>query len=505
MRPYEVAVIAANIAAFLLLIVPWRAKARWMGYAMLVPAAVAAAQVLIEAPRWQLLPAYVLAAVFPPIGLSRQSRTRRHGQPDRRRRAGRWVTGTSIGLAVLTLILSAVLPVALPVFRFPRPTGPYDIGTVTYHWVDFDRSEAFTSRPDDRRELMVQIWYPATSEPSAPRAPYLDRADVVAPALARFMRLPGFTLQHLELITTNAVAAAPVANTARSYPVLVFLEGLGGYRQMNTFQVEELASHGYIVAAIDQPYTASMVVFPDGREAAFDTRMEPPHRQPGYDPDTSAAHSAYADTRMPYLAQDVTFTLDQLTAINESDPYGILTGRLDLHRTGLFGHSLGGIVGSIACQREPRLRACLLEDAYMPTEVVEAGLTQPTMWITRDADTMRLERQRTGGWPESAIAEHLTTMRSVYEGLPGDGYYVEVDGMFHVDMNDVPLLSPLTNALGISGPIGGQRAHDIINAYTSAFFDRHLRRQPAPLLDGPAGDYPDVHLGSRRDVMSTQG
>jgi alpha-beta hydrolase superfamily lysophospholipase len=50
--------------------------------------------------------------------------------------------------------------------------------------------------------------------------------------------------------------------------VLLFLEGATGFRQMNTFQVEELVSHGYVVAAIDQPGAAAAVVFPDGRQAA---------------------------------------------------------------------------------------------------------------------------------------------------------------------------------------------------------------------------------------------
>jgi len=36
---------------------------------------------------------------------------------------------------------------------------------------------------------------------------------------------------------------------------------------MNTFQIEELTSHGYIVVAIDQPYAAAVVVFPDMRQA----------------------------------------------------------------------------------------------------------------------------------------------------------------------------------------------------------------------------------------------
>lgn len=49
------------------------------------------------------------------------------------------------------------------------------------------------------------------------------------------------------------------------YPVLIFMEGLSGLPQMNTFQIEELVSHGYVVAAVDQPYAAAQVVFPDGR------------------------------------------------------------------------------------------------------------------------------------------------------------------------------------------------------------------------------------------------
>jgi hypothetical protein len=35
-------------------------------------------------------------------------------------------------------------------------------------------------------------------------------------------------------------------------------------------------------------------------------------------------------------------------------------------------------------------------------------------------------------------------MRSVYERLPGDGYYTQVPGTFHADMTDVPLWSPET-------------------------------------------------------------
>ena len=80
--------------------------------------------------------------------------------------------------------------------------------------------------------------------------------------------MPEFTFGHFKYITTNAIPSAPVADNEPSYPVLIFLEGAIGFRQMNTFQVEALVSHGYIVAAIDQPYAAAEVVFPDGSQAA---------------------------------------------------------------------------------------------------------------------------------------------------------------------------------------------------------------------------------------------
>jgi hypothetical protein len=89
-------------------------------------------------------------------------------------------------------------------------------------------------------------------------------------------------------------------------------------------------------------------------------------------------------------------------------------------------------------------------------------------------------------------------MRAVYQGLPGAGYFVRVPGTFHSNFTDIPNWSPLIAWIGLAGPIGAQRAHDIINAYSLAFFDRHLSGHPATLLDGPARDDPDVLFESRR-------
>lgn len=487
MRLFEVLLSLANLLAFFSLAFRLPRAVRWMRH--LPPAAlpVAGVQALLEGPRWQMVPAYVLAGLFFFAWLRAKAALAR---------------GLVAGLGAVGLPISIALPLLAPVFRFPPPGGPYRIGTLTYHWVDTSRPEILGD-PSAHRELMVQIWYPARDETSSARAPYVQGADALAPGLARLGQLPGFAFGHLRYVTTNAIPSAPVADEEPSYPVLLFLEGLGGFRQMNTFQVEELVSHGYIVAAIDQPYTAAAVVFPDGRQAAgLPVDQSKPLVLQSYLPSETAPtlHGrAFSEGLIPYLAQDVLFTLDRLLDLNRDDPNGILTGRLDLERAGTFGVSLGGIVAAESCRLAPQLHACLFMDAPMPVNVVREGLQQPTMIITRDAETMRLERERAGGWPEYEIDIHQTSMREVYDRLPGEGYYLQVPGIFHIDFTDVPSWSPLAGRLGFSGLLPVERSRAILNAYTLAFFERHLKGRPAPVLDGPSAQYPEVLFESRQN------
>jgi pimeloyl-ACP methyl ester carboxylesterase len=420
-------------------------------------------------------------------------------------RARKWIWRLAIALTIIFAALGLALFVALPVPQFPQPGGPYGIGTLTYHWVDANRAEAFSADANARRELMVQIWYPAKAGPSSsplPRAPYVQDGDALAKAISRLTPLPQVLFRQIKHVSTHAVESAPMATDRPNYPVLLFLEGAMGFRQMNTFQVEALVSHGYVVVAIDQPYTAAVVAFPDGREVgALPLAQMIPLIHQSYSP---AATPPTLNSRVvekgiiPYLAQDVSLTLNRLAALNQADPNAVLTGRLDLLHVGTFGVSLGGIVGAEACLREPRLRACLFMDAAMPVDVVKSGLQQPAMWITRDAETMRLERRRSGGWPEAEISEHLASMQALFGNLRGAGYFVQVPGMFHINLTDIPYWSPALRWLRVIGPMDAHRAHDIINAYSLAFFNRHLLDKTEPLLDGPASQYPEVILNARR-------
>lgn len=504
MRLFEMMLVLSNLLVFTLLVMPIPVLLHWLRYSVWLTLLLAGLQVFIEGPRWPMAPAYLLAGVLFLFWLVQA----RDGLPLSAHGLGGWLVA---GLGVFILAISAALPLLVPVFRFEKPTGPYAIGTLTYHWVDTSRLEIFTLDREQAglpgwRELVVQIWYPAQIDQHSPRTPYLPEAGKLMDEFARVQGKPVIRLlgSSQKYVTTHTVEAAPVAAEEPSYPVLIFMEGSTGFRQMNTFQVEELVSQGYIVVVIDHPYAAASVVFPDGRQAVMPSldQFQPLVRASYIPPEQTPVVNGQVleGGIIPYLAQDVIFSLDQLAALNQADPNQILTGKLDLQRVGALGVSMGGIVASEACRLDDRFQACLFMDAAMAASTVQSGLQQPGMWITRDAGTMRLERQRAGGWPEIEIAAHLDSMRAVYASLPGDGYFVQVPGIFHSNFTDIPAWSPLIPWLGLSGPVEVQRGFDILNGYSLAFFDRHVKGElPAGQFDALARLYPEVILETRRE------
>jgi pimeloyl-ACP methyl ester carboxylesterase len=478
MRLFEILLIACTFLFVWLTALHPVPSLMWKRVAVLGMVLAAGAHLVFEGSRWQLYPVYLLTYLVLANLLLRLPK----------RFMG--VVGA------MAIFIAITLSVLLPVFRFEETTGPYDIGTVTYHWVDGSRAEVFSSDPKTRREMMVQFWYPAKTGTSLPSAPYVEDADALSAAQARLHGWPSFMLGHLKYVKSNARTGAPVVEEQLNFPVIIFLEGITGYRQMNTFQVEYLVSRGYVVVAIDQPFVAATVNFPDGRRISgwSKERMNPMIQQSitPVQPAPSFNGTTFDAGIIPYFVKDVGFLLDQIVALNIDDPNAILKGRLDLNHIGIFGVSLGGIVVAEACRTERRLRACLVMDAPMPGSIMLDGLQQPSMWITRDAQTMRNEN-----WSKFDIDQLQPSMRAVFEKSTGDGYFVEVSGLFHANLTDIPHFSPLLKWLGITGSIDATRAHNVINAYTVAFFDRYLAGPPATILDGANEQFPEVRLERR--------
>jgi hypothetical protein len=73
-------------------------------------------------------------------------------------------------------------------------------------------------------------------------------------------------------------------------------------------------------------------------------------------------------------------------------------------------------------------------------------------------------------------------------------YYLTVTGTVHGSFGDTVLLTPIEKYIGTREKIDGQKMLKIMNAYTLAFFNKHLKGMDSPLLDGPSPDFPEVIL-----------
>ncbi len=470
MRPLEILTGLVLFVALLEPLVTWRGKPRWLAFLPSVGLIVALAQILVEGYRWQMLPSELFA-----LGLFALSLPRVRQKNETSRRRIQLVLG---GAGMVLLILVVALPWLFPIPQLPTPNGEYQIGTVTYDWVDHARDEIYGTTPGAKREVMVQVWYPATPSADAKPEPWMDHLNVVGPAISRYLHLPDFFLDHLVYARTHAYANAPVSNRVARYPVVVYSHGWNGFRSVAANQMEALASHGYIAVAIDHTYGAMVTVFADGRIA-----LNNPSILAG-DPTTDAYQHATETLEATY-ASDVRFVLDQLGVLDAGQLDPRLAGKFDLARVGLFGHSTGGGAIILACSRDPRCKAGLGMDAWVgpvPTSVIPNPLTQPFMFMKSQV------------W---ATPQNDARLDEFYRGLTSDGYRLTIRGTQHYDFTLLPLLTPLAPYLKLKGPLDGPRVLQITDDYLVAFFDRYLMKQSVPLLVGASSNYPEVIFEKR--------
>jgi len=73
------------------------------------------------------------------------------------------------------------------------------------------------------------------------------------------------------------------------------------------------------------------------------------------------------------------------------------------------------------------------------------------------------------------------------------GYEMTILGSSHANYSDSPLFCRMKRFTG-AGPINIARAMQIINDYSTAFFEQHLKGIHQNLLDGPSLSYPEVRF-----------
>lgn len=361
-------------------------------------------------------------------------------------------TGTAgkarvIASAVLSVLL--ILPALVPAFVFTnynglKTGGPYGIRESSAILVDADMADPFES-DESRREVPVHFYYP---------------------------------------------------DAEGSFPLIVFSHGAFGYYQSNYSTYAELASNGYVVAALDHPHHAFFSKDTDGRIVIVDS---------GFLSDAIAVSNGEKNMEEEYAlfrewmdlrSADMNFVLDTFEAAKAEnaldsawrtdDESGILRvlSLTDTDRIGVMGHSMGGATAVSAGRTRDDIDAVIVLDGTMLGEIVsfENGAAA---YNEDPYPVPLLDFGKKSDYSETAQAQNEYQFAYVNQYVIGrarDGKRVLFTDAGHMDFTDLPLFSPFLASMLGSESIDHEAFTLRLNGLVLRWFDYYLKGKGSPDL-----------------------
>jgi predicted dienelactone hydrolase len=369
----------------------------------------------------------------------------------------------------------------------PSPTGRYAVGRRFAVWTDSGRRDPVDAAR--AREVPVWIWYPVERTSSLDDLPALPPQWRERRIAALGAKLGQAVARAAGTLAVHARADAPFARDAHGLPVLLFTPGLGWLASDYSVMLEDLASHGYVVVGIASPGLADVVRFPDGRVVVRTLGI---------------GEAIGAD--QAHVHADAAFVLGRVRMLAD-DPASFLHGRIDVGRTGAFGHSLGGTTSLVIAARDSGVRAAVNLDGDPMGDVVAVRPTQPLLLVSSENPTIteappgkparfleltregleRSERRRTSDWLGIASGAR-------------EAWRVRILGTHHLNFEDAALASsmlvgPEQRWMRV-GPIDGARGLAVATELVRGFFDHTLGGGRSFLA--VATKIPEVRVEGRR-------
>lgn len=161
-----------------------------------------------------------------------------------------------------------------------------------------------------------------------------------------------------------------------------------------------------------------------------------------------------------------------------ADP--LLKGMMNLENIGVIGHSLGGATAGEMAITEPKIKAGINLDGFQFGGLLETELSIPFMFMWENG---RNDEGKVNG-------NELFFRKS-----KAPCYSLVIKGFEHATFTDLPLFSSIWESQKLN--LKGLRAIQLQRDYILAFFNKHSKNLPTPLLEEPAKQYPEVVFHSK--------
>ncbi len=357
-------------------------------------------------------------------------------------------------LGLIVTLISILFSAVFPVGRLYMVSGPYKVGTASMTYTSEIRRELYGKKYDTARAFNIQFYYPADRTGSR-RAPMIENSEVVEQGLSKTFGVPRPLTGYLSQLKSNAWYDVGVSELENMYPVVILSHGWKGFKNIHSDTAEQLASEGYIVVSIDHTYGTVGTKMDTGQVRFLNPAALPERSE---DDDFLVYASALVNT----YRGDIDETIDLLYDMNQTGYNSILSGKMDLSRLALIGHSTGGGAAVLSSMKRDNVKAVIGLDAWVepakPSEIL-SGVHVPYMHLKSEAWR--------GGFNEA-------NLNMLFSSSTDDRWLITLDGTKHTDFTFLSKLSPLSEFLRLCGP-NGKEAHQIQNELTSAFLAYYLK------------------------------
>ena len=375
------------------------------------------------------------------------------------------VRGISLAILLAVTALGSPAQARAPSdISIPRPTGANAVGTRAIELVDRSRPMGFGL--EGPRRLMVQLTYPIARHSKCSPAPYAPKG-----ILQRLQQ--AFAIPEPVDLDSGICTGGKIKGGAR--PLVIFSHGFALDRFLYAALTSDLASRGFIVAAVDHTGDAFSVRFPDAEyvDGAFGGPLAPPL--------TPEELQALVEIR----AADLSFVLSKIRKLGR-DSKGVLAGHVGSH-AGVFGHSLGGATATQAAVVDERFDAAAsLDSPIWGGPATATGATIPYLLAMAEG----------GFWRSFGFRSICDFYSASTE--PKDAWLLS--DALHNSFNDFQVLAPeiarqqptwplADSYQSVVGTIDPTASIDSQRRALGAFFSAHLKHGGRPGALSPPGSF----------------
>lgn len=361
-------------------------------------------------------------------------------------------------LCILLTIASGFMAELAPVFHLPKAYATASVGTKNVFFKDATRMN---------RALKVKFWFPTVGN-GLPDGVYSETPKATLEGL---FGLPGFVFGHLRLVKTGTYQEAKAIKAKDRLPLIIYSHGSASTHLDNTALLQEIASNGYIVLAID--YNFSFEAYGLKKTSALTLKFE---TQKQFVADL-------IEKVVPNQVEDIRFVLDK---IQDNNFY--FANHINFNKIVLIGHSLGGTTAMDASLRLQGVQSIINMDGPINPKSIEQ-LQLPVLYMSSFSPDLPKKLLKTKGLPDIELYQdlkkwELQNVQRLGNQNTAGFHWVRFKNAGHLDFTDLPFMLPLMATNGYDKHKGHRQKSTIILDFLDAQLkgiDSHTKQNDTTL------------------------